>query len=138
MLVRQHAEALLGARAQIVNGAVEIAKHAARNLAEGGLKMDESEKARMVCSIMIRTNFVSLTPVHHKVSMHTHTSTHTHTRVPLRIQVSNLMCIICGFVRACIYYISQCVPCCRCPSNRSHITSYSDADDKKPQLTEVV
>ena len=48
MLVRQHAEALLGARTQIVKGAVEIAKQAARDLSEGGLEMSDAEKARMV------------------------------------------------------------------------------------------
>lgn len=52
MLVRQHAEALLGARTQIVKGAVEIAKQAARNLAEGGLQMNDAEKARMVSNLM--------------------------------------------------------------------------------------
>jgi len=52
MLVRQQAEALLGARSQIVNGAVQIAKQAARDLAEGGLNMSDSEKARMVSNLM--------------------------------------------------------------------------------------
>ena len=56
MLVRQQAEALLGARSQIVNGAVQIAKHAARDLAEGGLNMSDSEKARMVGSIITNTH----------------------------------------------------------------------------------
>ena len=52
MLARQHAEALLGARTQIVSGAVEIAKHAAYDLAKAGLNMSKSEKARMVGSVI--------------------------------------------------------------------------------------
>lgn len=52
MLVRQQAEALLGARTQIVTGAVEIAKTAARDLAAGGLVMTDDEKARMVSNLM--------------------------------------------------------------------------------------
>ena len=49
MLVRQHAEALLGARRQIVRGAVEIAKSAAIDLEKNGLVMSDVEKAQMVC-----------------------------------------------------------------------------------------
>merc|ERR1719480_531846 len=52
MLVRQQAEALLGARTQIVTGAVDIAKQAARDLAEGGLNMSDAEKGRMVSNLM--------------------------------------------------------------------------------------
>ena len=51
MLVRQQAEALLGARRQIVTGAVEIAKTAANDLRAGGLVMSDPEKARMVSPV---------------------------------------------------------------------------------------
>ena len=52
MLVRQQAEALLGARRQIVKGAVDISKTAANDLAKGGLVMTDAEKARMVCALV--------------------------------------------------------------------------------------
>jgi len=52
MLVRQQAEALLGARTQIVNGAVQISKTAAQKLADGGLVMTDAERARMVSNLM--------------------------------------------------------------------------------------
>lgn len=52
MLVRQQAEALLGARRQIVKGAVDISKTAANDLAKGGLVMTDAEKARMVSNLM--------------------------------------------------------------------------------------
>merc|ERR1711939_712806 len=52
MLVRQQAEALIDARTMIVQGAVDIAYSAAKQLADRGVDMDSHEKSRMVSNIM--------------------------------------------------------------------------------------
>jgi hypothetical protein len=52
MLQRQQAEALIDARTLIVQGAVEIAKNAAEQLAGHGITMDAVEKARMVSNLI--------------------------------------------------------------------------------------
>lgn len=52
MLVRQQAEALIDARTMIVQGAVDIAYSAAKQLADRGVHMDSHEKSRMVSNIM--------------------------------------------------------------------------------------
>lgn len=52
MLVRQQAEALIDARTMIVQGAVDIAYDAAKQLSDRGVDMDAHEKSRMVSNIM--------------------------------------------------------------------------------------
>jgi len=52
MLVRQQAEALIDARTMIVQGAVDIAHSAAKQLGDRGVTMSGSEKARMVSNLM--------------------------------------------------------------------------------------
>lgn len=52
MLVRQQAEALIDARTMIVQGAVDIAADAAKQLKDRGVDMDNHEKSRMVSNIM--------------------------------------------------------------------------------------
>jgi len=52
MLVRQQAEALIDARTMIVQGAVDIAADAAKQLKDRGVNMDNHEKSRMVSNIM--------------------------------------------------------------------------------------
>lgn len=52
MLVRQQAEALIDARTMIVQGAVDIAYSAAKQLNDRGVKMDDHEKSKMVSNIM--------------------------------------------------------------------------------------
>jgi membrane protease subunit (stomatin/prohibitin family) len=52
MLVRQQAEALIDARTMIVQGAVDIAYDAAKQLNDRGVTMDNHEKSRMVSNLM--------------------------------------------------------------------------------------
>eukprot|EP00939_MAST-03C_sp_MAST-3C-sp1_P002113 g2113.t1 len=52
MLVRQQAEALIDARTMIVQGAVDIAYSAAKQLNDRGVTMDSHEKSKMVSNIM--------------------------------------------------------------------------------------
>jgi len=52
MLVRQQAEALIDARTMIVQGAVDIAHSAAKQLGDRGVAMTSSEKSRMVSNLM--------------------------------------------------------------------------------------
>jgi regulator of protease activity HflC (stomatin/prohibitin superfamily) len=52
MLQRQQAEALVDARTLIVNGAVEIARNAIRQLTEAGVDVDDHERARLVSNLI--------------------------------------------------------------------------------------
>ncbi len=53
MLIRQQAEAKLEARKIIAEGAVEIATSAMHALAQKGVRMSESEQARVVGALLI-------------------------------------------------------------------------------------